>query len=480
MLKLRILHKGLAFLIIPLLLQIVCIVILFRLIDKAQTLAKDEAITARKMEFITEMVAEFGTSLNLTGALKNQSTIDPDQYKAHMEGMLRTAKTIFEGSADTHLVDESRSLLEEEIKIMKLINSAGKPTSYMAQFQMLAQLKPLLPRTYQHCNELRTALQLQRKSLERVREQEALAAQEVRNLVLFGVFASIALTIALVSLFLQDITKRLNLLVDNARQIPTNNALTKSVPGSDELAYLDVVLHKAATDLLSAREHRTALMQMVAHDLRTPLMTAQLAIGALGKKSDSASEQEHSARCETAQGLLASVVSFVEDLLTVEKLEAGKLELNYEIVELQKLVDLSFSSVALLASEKRIWLQNHTQPILLGADRARLMQVLNNLLSNAIKHSPPDSAVTVSSEEKTDQAIISVVDAGQGISLSEQEKLFQKFYQSKDQSGTTGFGLGLAICKSIVEAHGGTIGVSTVPGSGSTFWLSLPLDTEEV
>jgi len=87
--------------------------------------------------------------------------------------------------------------------------------------------------------------------------------------------------------------------------------------------------------------------------------------------------------------------------------------------------------------------------------------------------------VSVSSEEKNDQAIISVVDAGQGISVSEQEKLFQKFYQSKDQSGTTGFGLGLAICKSIVEAHGGTIGVSSAPGSGSTFWFSLPLDRKK-
>jgi len=110
------------------------------------------------------------------------------------------------------------------------------------------------------------------------------------------------------------------------------------------------------------------------------------------------------------------------------------------------------------------------------ADSARLVQVLVNLLSNAIKFSPAGSVVHVSVNDTADWLELRVADQGRGIPLSQKESIFEKFKQveaadSKEKGGT---GLGLPICKKIIEQHGGTIGVDSKEGKGSTFWFRIP------
>jgi two-component system CheB/CheR fusion protein len=113
------------------------------------------------------------------------------------------------------------------------------------------------------------------------------------------------------------------------------------------------------------------------------------------------------------------------------------------------------------------------------ADQPRIGQVVMNLLTNAIKHSPTGSTVKVLTECDKDTVKLSVIDQGKGISKADSERIFEKFVQSKDANRKGGFGLGLAICKLIIEAHKGTVGVKSEEAKGSQFWFTLPNDEDE-
>jgi signal transduction histidine kinase len=123
------------------------------------------------------------------------------------------------------------------------------------------------------------------------------------------------------------------------------------------------------------------------------------------------------------------------------------------------------------------------RPIALVADAARIGQVLTNLMTNALKYSPPTSPVAVGVTIADRQARVCVRDEGPGLSTEQRQRLGERFYRVPGievQSGSgVGLGIGLFISKTIVERHGGTLGVESVPGDGSTFWFELPLKVAE-
>ena len=132
-----------------------------------------------------------------------------------------------------------------------------------------------------------------------------------------------------------------------------------------------------------------------------------------------------------------------------------------------------------LISSRTIELKVAAEPVSVQADEMRLSQVVTNLVSNALKYSPSESTVKVQVERSAHRAIFSVQDAGQGIPYEQQESIFQPFYRTSDARASTvgGTGLGLAICKDIVERHLGRIWCKSQVGSGSTFFVELPLSS---
>jgi two-component system sensor histidine kinase KdpD len=109
------------------------------------------------------------------------------------------------------------------------------------------------------------------------------------------------------------------------------------------------------------------------------------------------------------------------------------------------------------------------------ADGAMIEKVVSNLLENAAKYSKPGSPITISAEEANDKVSLSIADQGAGIEPSEQALIFERFYRGRSQAlGTSGTGMGLAISRAIVDAHGGSIGVTSQPGRGSVFTLTMP------
>ncbi len=218
------------------------------------------------------------------------------------------------------------------------------------------------------------------------------------------------------------------------------------------------------------------LMQMVSHDLRSPLTSIcggleMLKLGTFGQLSEKALSTVD--KCDYD---IQRLINLIDELLDFEKIQSGKLKINYEVVEIGSVVKRAISAVSYLASKSEIEIVAPDSSIEAFADGAKLVQVTVNLLSNAIKFSPANSKISIESRESDNFIEVSISDQGRGIAPADQAKIFERFEQLEisDASEKKGKGLGLAICKAIIEGHGGSIGVNSKEGEGSTFWFRIP------
>jgi K+-sensing histidine kinase KdpD len=220
---------------------------------------------------------------------------------------------------------------------------------------------------------------------------------------------------------------------------------------------------------------RSGLLRSVSHDLRTPLAT----IRAVATELRSGTEYDQATRDELLDLVGAEAERLdriVENLLSLSRIEAGTFGPDRQAVDLAELVKASADRLHRVLTGLRLELDIAPDLPLVPADYSQIDQVLSNLLENAARHSPPDAAVriTVALEDAPAPAevTVSVVDRGPGIDPALTALLFEPFQGSRRGSST---GIGLAICRSIVEAHGGTITGGDAPGGGARFSFTLPL-----
>jgi PAS domain S-box-containing protein len=216
---------------------------------------------------------------------------------------------------------------------------------------------------------------------------------------------------------------------------------------------------------------------VVSHELRTPLTSIKGALGLLEGDRGGELSARGLSLVKIARAESDRLIRLINDILDIRKIEAGKLELFLEDLQASSMINASIEGILGLAEAQGIQLKAVPgQPVTFRADRDRIIQVLTNLISNAIKFSPDNGVVTVCYECTPDGVRFSVIDKGKGIPSDQLHKLFGLFQQvdSSDSRPKEGTGLGLAISKSLVEQHGGTIGVDTQPGKGTVFWFELP------
>jgi signal transduction histidine kinase len=230
--------------------------------------------------------------------------------------------------------------------------------------------------------------------------------------------------------------------------------------------------------LRELNEQKNRLLGMAAHDLRNP-------IGVIAGCSEMILEEEDlddelrtlTAKIETTSKFMLRLLN---DLLDLSQIESGKLELHLSSTDMDHLIRQNVELNRIIAGKKSIRVEYMCADKLpeLLIDPAKVEQVLNNLISNAIKFSFPDTVVRVAAKLHQHELSIAVADEGQGIPPHEVQKVFTAFEKTSVRStaGEKSTGLGLSIVKKIVEGHGGTIGVESEVGKGSTFYLSLPLE----
>jgi signal transduction histidine kinase len=475
----RVLHKSLLLVLIPLIIQTIFVFQLSGVVSKAEQMALAERKQSTVVEHVNWLMAQFAATISgystyvLTG--HRPYAIEGKNALIELRAQFNELESLLVDSPkQLSQVRKLRAMSENEFQQIEALEPAEERNSITYLWTHIKEFRESMQETGLRIRLLIGMMAAEKQELEAVRKDELKARQNVKEQIFSGLMVNFVLVGILLAWFINNITGRLSVLVENARKLPTGQPLEKHVKGSDELAYLDEAMHKAALDLKAANEHRQALMEMVAHDLRSPLMSCQVSMQILD--SDKMPDLPPIAKKQitAVQSNIARVVDMVNDLLTMDKLEAGKLELALEEFDVKELAEEARESVAALARAKNISLSNDCMKEKVNGDRKRLMQVLINFLSNAIKFSPPDSSIKIFSGHEEDQLVISVEDQGPGLSQEEQKHLFDKFYQASSQESSKGFGLGLAICRMLVEAHGGKVGVESTAGQGSRFWLSLP------
>ena len=267
-----------------------------------------------------------------------------------------------------------------------------------------------------------------------------------------------------------------------------------SAAGAADRAFTLLLAQAAATALHRARGYdaererrrdaeltaraREQVLGVVAHDLRNPLHLIMATTEMLEEPSlPPAQRQELLARASRATAQMRRLVS---DLLDAVRIQTGRLTLDREPLTVGAIVDQAEEMSRPIAAERQIVLRtsasNAGAP--LRVDRARLQQVLGNLLGNALKFTRAGGCVSLEGAVEDGNAVFRVRDSGPGIPPERLPHIFEQFWQG-DSSDRRGVGLGLAITKAIVDAHGGTIGVESVVGEGSTFTVRLPLHAED-
>lgn len=238
-----------------------------------------------------------------------------------------------------------------------------------------------------------------------------------------------------------------------------------------------VILNQDVTTERQIAELRQEFVGMLSHDLRNPLAaiiaTLELALdGSLGELNDNQQQFLGNAMNDSRR-----MLEMLNDFLDGYKYDAVELKLEKVNFDVAQLIDKLVSDFSPLAREKNIeFLKEMPAALMLTADEGKLARVISNLLSNALKFTPKEGRVTVRGVDRSGLIEISVSDTGEGISVEDQEKVFEKFYQvEKRRHGRkTGTGLGLPLCKKLVEAHGGKIWIESQLGKGSAFIFSLP------
>jgi signal transduction histidine kinase len=244
---------------------------------------------------------------------------------------------------------------------------------------------------------------------------------------------------------------------------------------TERLAERNAQLAEQNARLRESERLKAELISIVSHELRTPLASVLGFTSLLLQRDFEDAERRRYLGIIDAQS--RRLAELLNDFLDAQRVEEGRLEMSFEPLDLASLLREQAQLFSGQSDAHEIRLDLDNEPFLIVGDRDRLGQVLANLLSNAIKYSPDGGVVQLHGERENGVVRVQVRDEGRGIPRAEQPRIFTKFFRGDaGASGIGGTGLGLAMAREIVEAHGGHIGFDSEVGTGSTFWFEVPID----
>lgn len=369
---------------------------------------------------------------------------------------------------------DARSILTDEHSTV-LYDSEATLAGHQLPQELVAAARPI------HVNGKDVGLLFVGRVRDNVEQRGFL--RRVNRALLLGGIAAGGLAIVLAGLLASQMLSPLKQLVGAARGIAAGRLDQRvTVAKGDELGELGEAFNRMSEALGASEAQRRIAMADIAHELRNPLSSIRANLEGMVDGTLPA-EPERIAMVYDQTLLLGRLV---EDLRLLTIARAGELPLHRQptdLIELTRQVSEIFQA---LGAEKGVSVQVQTQGLATGdaalsalpLDQQRISQVLANLLSNAVKHAPPSSAITVVLAKQEAVAQVSVADTGPGIAPEDLPRIFERFYrteESRRELSPQSTGLGLAIAKELVEAHGGRIWVESTPGQGAVFRFTLPL-----
>ena len=260
--------------------------------------------------------------------------------------------------------------------------------------------------------------------------------------------------------------------------VPEQQRLLETFASQIALAIERAQLGAAAKQSeLSAESERlrNALLAAISHDLRTPLASI---VGASSSLLERGERMDAGARAELARAIqeeAGRMSGLIDNVLDMARLESGAASLNRQWHPLEEIVGATLKRLERVLAGHRVVTHLPADLPLLNVDGVLIGQLLANLLENAAKYTPAGTTVSISAEAGQEEIVVSVADEGPGLPPGEEERVFDKFHRAAPEGAQSGVGLGLSICKAIVQAHGGSISAENLPAGGAVFRFTLPV-----
>jgi signal transduction histidine kinase len=296
--------------------------------------------------------------------------------------------------------------------------------------------------------------------------------------VAISVFLNVAALLSLWIIIRRNVVSKVKHFEENFSRLGANQELLPPIEGSDEFADFDHEFRQIVLGVVAARTERQHNLDIMSSSMREPLAALTAFLDRIDNgEFIKVNERAHKALL-ISKSATRRLILMLNELIDFEQIDQGMLVLSRDRASTKQIIEEALDCVKIRADQSKIHLvANLTNDIALEADSDRLIQVLINLLTNAIKFSPPGSTVDVDACRTNEGVIFSVSDQGRGIPTDMLDKVFMRFEQvdrAQDSMGQKGSGLGLTICKSLVEAHGGRIWAENCTSGGARFSLLVP------
>jgi signal transduction histidine kinase len=305
--------------------------------------------------------------------------------------------------------------------------------------------------------------------------EETAYLDRVTQALIFASGGAVLVALVVGLLLARTLTRPLQALTAASHRMASGE-LEQEVPVSsgDELGELAIAFNQMSRQVAQANKSRRQLTADIAHELRTPLTVIAGYIESMRDGVLLATPE----RFDVIYDEIEHLQHLVGDLRVLSQADAGELQLNRQPISTTELLQQAFATFQHQAEQKGIQLVLNLQPDLplVDGDEVRLAQVLANLLANALRYTPAGGRISLGNRREGNTVAVTVADTGQGIPPDDLPFVFNRFYRAdKSRSEESGeSGLGLAIVKALVDAHGGTIGVDSTLGNGTTFTVNLP------
>lgn len=478
-------QKGLLIVSVPLLCELLFVGALVLLLNRAESEA-DRAEEARiRVAKANEIASLF---YGCTTTLLAYRVTERDEFKEKIQLIIDQVDQLVDSLSSIRGLSPEQQKLIPEIRaatktcsdlILSSQREAESAGSLIVALHVYDQRRQAQIAIKELSNRLNEFVKTEKKLEQKAPEAKRAGRRQLSLLLGCGLVVNILVAIGLALFFSKEIVSRLAVMVDNTERLARQQELNQLCEGADEISHLDKVFHKMADELELAARVKQEFVSMITHDLRTPLASMQADLEMVVEDDDGHIDDSVHKVIKRASRNAFRLITLINELLLLEKAEAGKVELYLEPIAVSAIVDEAVEAVRGFAARKKIRLVvSESDDVRVNADRGRLVQVLINLLSNAVKFSPQDSSINLTTSPQDQTVEFRITDQGPGIPPSEREKVFERFHQiadSQKSSSLAGTGLGLPICRSIVLEHAGTIGVDSEEGRGASFWFRIPM-----